>query len=176
MLQSKGPLAEWLGKALQKLLQRFESARDLFHRPGYFRGDVFKRMFSKIIFYVGISACIALIACCFLPWVHYNNINETFTGFNVKKFVTGNYYGRAGIIITVISSFVLIFMLVPKLWAKRVNLFVAALLFAYCIRTYIIFTSALFEGEVEKYVAIYLIMILSFVVLVAAVFPRMKGG
>ena len=24
-----GPLAEWLGKALQKLLQRFESARDL---------------------------------------------------------------------------------------------------------------------------------------------------
>ena len=25
----KGPLAEWLGKALQKLLQRFESARDL---------------------------------------------------------------------------------------------------------------------------------------------------
>ncbi len=26
----KGPVAEWLGKALQKLLQRFESARDLF--------------------------------------------------------------------------------------------------------------------------------------------------
>jgi hypothetical protein len=24
-----GPLAEWLGKALQKLLQQFESARDL---------------------------------------------------------------------------------------------------------------------------------------------------
>ncbi len=24
-----GPVAEWLGKALQKLLQRFESARDL---------------------------------------------------------------------------------------------------------------------------------------------------
>jgi hypothetical protein len=27
--QKKGPLAEWLGKALQKLLQQFESARDL---------------------------------------------------------------------------------------------------------------------------------------------------
>ncbi len=26
---SSGPLAEWLGSALQKLLQRFESARDL---------------------------------------------------------------------------------------------------------------------------------------------------
>ncbi len=28
-LAKEGPLAEWLGKALQKLLQRFESARDL---------------------------------------------------------------------------------------------------------------------------------------------------
>jgi hypothetical protein len=27
----KGPVAEWLGKALQKLLQRFESARDLLY-------------------------------------------------------------------------------------------------------------------------------------------------
>jgi hypothetical protein len=28
-LFKEGPVAEWLGKALQKLLQRFESARDL---------------------------------------------------------------------------------------------------------------------------------------------------
>ena len=30
LFAQKGPVAEWLGKALQKLLQRFESARDLF--------------------------------------------------------------------------------------------------------------------------------------------------
>ena len=29
MRQKKGPVAEWLGRALQKLPQRFESARDL---------------------------------------------------------------------------------------------------------------------------------------------------
>ena len=28
---SPGPVAEWLGKALQKLLHRFESGRDLKH-------------------------------------------------------------------------------------------------------------------------------------------------
>lgn len=27
--QKKGPVAEWLGRALQKLVQQFESARDL---------------------------------------------------------------------------------------------------------------------------------------------------
>ncbi len=31
-IKTEGPLAEWLGKALQKLLQRFESARDLSNR------------------------------------------------------------------------------------------------------------------------------------------------
>ena len=29
----KGPVAEWLGRALQKLPQRFESARDLDTKP-----------------------------------------------------------------------------------------------------------------------------------------------
>lgn len=28
-LKKRGPVAEWLGRALQKLPQRFESARDL---------------------------------------------------------------------------------------------------------------------------------------------------
>ncbi len=131
-------------------------------------------MFSKIIYYAGIVASVAIIVCCFLPWVHYNNINTTFTGFNVTKFATGNYYGRAGVPITIMSVIILILMLLPRIWAKRTNLFVAALLFAYCIRTYIIFTSALFEGEVEKLAGIYLIIILSFIILLGSLFPKME--
>ncbi|MBS1743620.1 MAG: hypothetical protein JST81_11355 [Bacteroidetes bacterium] len=129
-------------------------------------------MFSKIMYYTGIVASVAIILVCFIPWVHYNNINETFTGFHVKRFVTGNYYGKAGVIISIMSSIILLCMLLPQTWAKRFNLFFAALLFAYCIRTYIIFTSALFEGEVEKKAGIYLIIILSFLMLAACLFPK----
>src|SRR5882757_6186823 len=129
-------------------------------------------MFSKFIYYVGIVAAVTIIGCCFLPCVHYNSINTTFTGFNLTKFATGNYYGRAGVPITILSFVVLILMLLPQLWAKRTNLFMAALLFAYCIRTYIIFTSALFEGEVEKQVGIYMIVLLSFIMLLASLFPK----
>ena len=124
--------------------------------------------------YTGIAACLLLIAACFIPWVHYNNINETFTGFHVTKFSTGNYYGRAGIIICVFTAIILLFTLISKVWAKRVNLFLSAVLFAYCIRTYIIFTSALFEGEVEKKTGIYLIIVLSFIILIASVFPKIE--
>ena len=55
---------------------------------------------------------------------------------------------------------------------KRVNLFLSALLFAYCIRSYIIFTSSLFENEVHKRPGIYLIIFFSFLVLVSSIFPK----
>jgi len=129
-------------------------------------------MFTRTMAPLGMVACIGMIITCFIPWVHYNSINETFTGFHVTKFATGNYYGRAGIIISVFTAVIFLFMILPRLWAKRVNLFLAALLFAYCLRTYIIFTSALFEGEVEKKAGIYLIIVFSFIMLLGAVFPR----
>ncbi len=133
-------------------------------------------MFSKIAYNLGLVATVTIIVCCFIPWVHYNSVNETFTGFRVTEFAGGTYYGKAGIVITVLSSIILLFMLLPRLWAKRVNLFIAALLFAYCIRTYILFTGALFDGEVEKQPGIYLIVILSFLILLGTTFPRMKNS
>ena len=132
-------------------------------------------MFSKIAYNLGLVATVAIIVCCFIPWVHYNSVNETFTGFYVTEFAGGTYYGKAGIVITVLSAVILVFMLLPRLWAKRVNLFLAALLFAYCIRTYILFTGALFDGEVVKQPGIYLIIILSFLVLLGATFPRLEN-
>ena len=131
-------------------------------------------MLSKVSHLIGITACLAIIGACFLPWCHYNNINETFTGFNVTRFSTGNYYGRSGRVITIFSGIILLLMMVKKVWAKRINLFMAALLFAYCIRTYIIFTSALFEGEVEKKAGIYLIIIFSAIIMISAVFPKIE--
>jgi hypothetical protein len=131
-------------------------------------------MVNRLFNIIGIFCCILLIAACFMPWVHYNSINQTFTGFNVTKFTTGNYYGKAGIPISVITTFILLCMLVKKIWAKRVNLFMAALLVAYGIRTYIIFTSALFEGELIKKIGIYLILILPFFILASAVFPKIE--
>ena len=131
-------------------------------------------MLSRISHIIGIFACLAIVASCFLPWCHYNNINETFTGFHVTRFSTGNYYGKAGRVISVFSAVIMILIMIPKVWAKRINLFLAASLFAYCIRTYIIFTSALFEGEVEKKTGIYLVLFFSAIILIASAFPKLE--
>ncbi|MEJ7611830.1 MAG: hypothetical protein WKF88_11685 [Ferruginibacter sp.] len=119
-----------------------------------------------------LFCCIALVAVCFIPWVYYKSINDSFTGYHVTKFVTGVYYGRAGIFITVFAAIIFLLTIWKNNGAKRVSLFVAALLFAYCIRTYILFTGSLFEGEVVKHPGIYLIVFLSMILLVSSAFPK----
>ncbi len=130
--------------------------------------------YKKIIQYIAIISCLALVATCFIPWVHYNSINVTFTGFNVKRFATGVFYGRAGLVITIFTSLSLLLTILPYSALKRINMFVCALLFAYAIRTYVLFTGSLFEGEVVKLSGIYLIVILSLVLLVCSIFPNIK--
>ncbi len=130
--------------------------------------------YKKLLHYFSLIICIILIAVCFMPWVHYNSINETFNGFNVKKFATGVYYGRAGLIITYFVFAIITLTILPFIAAKRANMFVCALLVAYTLRTYVIFTGSIFEGEVVKLAGIYLIVLLSFVLVVCSVFPYLK--
>ncbi len=129
-------------------------------------------MQNKYFHYAALITCIVLIAVCFMPWVHYNSIDKTFSGYNVTKFATGVYYGKAGIIITGFATVILILNLLKGTVAKNANLFVCALLVAYTFRTYILFTGSLFEGQVVKYAGIYLIVVLSIVLLVCGLFPK----
>lgn len=75
-------------------------------------------------------------------------------------------------IITGCTAIIFLLNITPRIMAKRVNLFLCALLVGYTIRTYTIFTSALFEGEVTKYAGIYLIVVLSVILLVCSTFPK----
>lgn len=131
-------------------------------------------MNKKYIQILAIATTIALIITCFIPWVHYIGINETFTGMNVKKFETGVNYGKPGKIIIALCIISLLCVLIPKLFLKRVNMFATALLFAYSIRTYVLFTGSIFDGQVEKFAGIYLIMLLSLAMVVCSVFPNLK--
>lgn len=172
-------MAEWLGKALQKLLQRFESARDLrseIKMPAIFAGIFYKTqlpMPNKKFLYLGLLSAVLLVLSCFLPWTTYNSVNLTFNGFNVERFVTGNFYGKAGYPIVVLTAVIVLLFIIRKLWAKRVAVFISAFLLAYIIRTYIIFTSGLVEGDVDTHFGMYLLMASSILLLISSLFPYM---
>jgi hypothetical protein len=127
-------------------------------------------MAIRFLYWLGIAACILLIVSCFLPWGYYADIDQTFTGFYSYR----NQYGRPGKFISLMASLILVFMLLPRVWAKRANLFMAALLVAYGVTNYIRFGSCYNNYCPERLYGLYLMLASVLVILLAAIFPDMR--
>ncbi len=127
-------------------------------------------MFVKYLHWLGIAACITLIVSCFLPWVYYADINQEFTGFYSYQ----NQYGKPGKFMTIFGSIVLVFMLLPRIWAKRTNLFICAITLAYAIKSYILFSSCYNNYCPQKLPALYLMVGCTVVMLISSGFPNLK--
>ncbi|MEO6722757.1 MAG: hypothetical protein ABIN67_20485 [Ferruginibacter sp.] len=133
-------------------------------------------MNSKILHWIGLAACIALIVSCLMPWAYYsdasimNKADRTFTGF----FTYGNNYGKPGKLLVLISVIAFMLMVLPKIWAKRVNLFVCALGVGYAIKSFVLYTSCYNAYCPEKKFGIYLMLISTILMLIASAFPHLK--
>ena len=105
-----------------------------------------------------------------MPWAYYADIQQSFTGFYSYQ----NQYGKPGKFLLLIAVIALAFMLLPKIWAKRSNLFVCAIGVGYAIKSYILFTSCYNAYCPEKKAGIYLMLFSTFIMLVAAALPDLK--
>lgn len=120
--------------------------------------------------YLGILAAIVLIVACFIPWAHYPDIDKTFTGF----FSEQNRYGKPGKALVFFAVLAIILFIAPKVWAKRLNMVITALALAFSVRCYMLFTACYRGTCPEKETGIYLIVITSFVMIIASVLPDLK--
>ena len=127
-------------------------------------------MFLKILQKAGIIACIILLLSCFMPWAFYADIHETFTGFYSFQ----NQYGKPGKFLSVMALIAFALMMLPKIWAKRTNLFVCALAVGYAIKTYILFTSCYNAYCPEKKAGIFIMLLSTIIMLVSSAFPDLK--
>jgi len=120
--------------------------------------------------WVGLFAVILLIVSCFLPWVIIPSKNIVVSGIDS----TGTNFGKPGYTHFVLSFFFIIFHFIPRLWAKRSNLLVVALNIAWAIRNYFIISMCR-EGDCpEKQIGLWLVLLASILILIAALFPDIK--
>ena len=120
--------------------------------------------------WIGVAAAVLLVISCFLDWVVVVSKNIHITGVNAA----GTYFGKPGYFNLVMTLFFVVLTLIPRIWAKRLNLLVTAMNFAWAMRNYFII-SACRAGECpEKHAGIYLLTLASFVMLVSAMFPDLK--
>ena len=120
--------------------------------------------------WVGLFAVILLIVSCFLPWVIISSRNIVVSGVES----TGTNFGKPSYTHFVLSFFFIIFHFIPRLWAKRSNLLVVALNIAWAIRNYFIISMCR-EGDCpEKQIGLWLVLLASILILIAALFPDIK--
>ena len=120
--------------------------------------------------WVGAGAGVLLIIACFMTWIVVPGRNIIVSGVDA----TGTSFGKPGYFHMLFSFFFLLFSFISRIWAKRTNLLVTALNLAWAMRNYFII-SACRGGECpEKHMALYLVVVSSIVMLVAALFPDIK--
>ena len=118
----------------------------------------------------GLLAVILLVGSCFSPWVIIPSKNIVVSGVDSP----GTNFGKPGYAHFVLSFFFIIFHFIPKLWAKRVNLLIVALNIAWAIRNYFIISMCR-EGECpEKQIGLWLVLLASVLMLIAALFPDVQ--
>ena len=120
--------------------------------------------------WIGVVACVLLIAVCFMPWTYHADLQKNFTGFFSEK----DAYGKPGkfIVFFCLVSFAL--LMVQKVWAQRVLLFVAGTMLAYSIKTYILYSSCYNAYCPEKKAGIFLLVACSVIIFAASLFSDIK--
>lgn len=119
---------------------------------------------------IGIIATILLVALCFLPWIYIPSQQITVSGFASE----GTRFGKPGLFHTVLSVLMLGGFLLPAIWAKRTNVFLAALNLAWSFRNYLLLSACLMGECPEKKPALYGIFAVSLVIQVMSLLPKMN--
>lgn len=117
--------------------------------------------------WIGIAAALLLVAACYMPWAYFPDLGKEFTGF----FSEQNRYGRPGRLLTFFSLAMMLLFLIPKVWAKRINMVVAAITIAFAIRSYILFTACYRGICPEKRMGVFLLLLAAAIALAATLVP-----
>lgn len=119
---------------------------------------------------LGIIAIIFLSAVCYLPWSFIPDKNIVITGMSTP----GTMFGKPGLMHLVLAVPLIIFFIISKIWAKRINVFFAAINLAWSIRNYILLTTC-FMGECpETRVWLFSELILCILILIMTFLPQVN--
>lgn len=120
--------------------------------------------------WIALVAGFTLVIACFMPWIIIKNPELTLSGVDTE----GTRFGKPGYIHFFLTAIIIIFTFVPKLWAKRTNIFLAALNLAWAIKNFIVLGGCEAGECPVKQTGLYLVLFASLVLLITAMLPNMK--
>jgi hypothetical protein len=120
--------------------------------------------------WIGLAAAVLLVVSCFSPWVFIEEKNITLSGIDT----TGTRFGKPAYLHFVLTFFFIVFTLIQRIWAKRVNLAVTAINIAWALRNFIIIPACQLGDCPIKKSGIWMMLLASALMLLSSFFPDMK--
>jgi hypothetical protein len=124
----------------------------------------------KYSHWIGIVAAIILVLAGFLPWTYHPDLDKTFNGF----FSENKAYGKPGMVFVVMNVVTITFFAIQRIWAKRWNVFICAIVLSYAIRSYIVFSGCYRGICPDKKAGLWIMLLSAILMMVMSLFPDMK--
>jgi hypothetical protein len=123
--------------------------------------------------HIGIAAAAGLMIICFLPWIYVPALGLTLNGVNgtVNEQLT---FGRQVVPHSLFCILAILLFSIPRVWAKRVNIFVAFLNMGWAIKNYILFSICRQGICPELKPALYLLVFFAIIMQLASLLPKMS--
>ena len=119
--------------------------------------------------FAGIAFCAIIIISCFMPWAFYPDLQKTFNGF----FSENQIYGKPGKYLIFFSICCIAGYVFKSKFLKAIGFFTSALMAAYAVKTFILFSSCYGAYCPVKKPAIVIMLSLSILNLILASFMAM---
>jgi hypothetical protein len=117
--------------------------------------------------WIGVGGAVLLFLSSLLPWVTIPSKSLVVTGLQS----VGTNYGKPALMNLFLGGIALILFIIPRLGAKRANLFFCAANLGWAFRNFIV-VSTCYAGECpEKQAGLYLLQLAAIAMLLAAVLP-----
>lgn len=120
--------------------------------------------------WTGMLAAALLIVSCFMTWARVESLNITITGVDT----TGTRYGKPAYFHFLLTFFFVLFTLVQKIWAKRVNLLINSLNTGWAIRNFLIIPACEAGICPDKKAGLWLLLAASLLMLISSLFPDIR--
>jgi hypothetical protein len=111
-----------------------------------------------------------------MPWAYFNDLaiateaQRNFTGFYTYQ----NYYGKPGKFLCIFAALSLFLKIMPKIWAKRVDLFLCAIAMAYGLKSFFEYKGVYGSVVPVLQPGLFLMLGSLLVMMAAAIFPYLR--
>ncbi|MBU6159215.1 MAG: hypothetical protein KGP35_09310 [Bacteroidetes bacterium] len=117
--------------------------------------------------HIGILFCGILILTSFFPWIFIGSNQVTVSGVGSEI----DIFGKPALMNFYLLPIIVLFFLIPKLWAKKLNPFVGAINFAWALRNFLLLSTCRYGECPQQQSALYFYFLSALVILVMTVLP-----